>query len=91
MKTFISLFCFITGMPAKRLKNPIPVMEGIRIKYKDVFSLKDFYEALYYWIREQGYGDIDEGDEKFETYYGERIGREGMKEIWATWRLMKKP
>lgn len=67
-----------------------PPFQPIRVKYKDVFDLKAFYEALHEWLQQNGWSAIEEGElDHFETFYGERIGREGMKEIWIQWRVTK--
>ena len=65
-----------------------------RVKYKDIFDMKGFYETLYWWINERGWKDAIDYEifvDHFETYYGERISLNGMKEIWIQWRFFKKP
>ncbi|MBI4981150.1 hypothetical protein HZC30_06365 [Candidatus Woesearchaeota archaeon] len=76
-------------MPQKG-ESIFPPFQPLRVKYKDVFDLKAFYEAVHEWLVQNGWGTIEEGEvDHFETLYGERIGREGMKEIWIQWRVKK--
>ena len=79
-------------MPIKKKEGLIelfPEFQPMRVKYKDVLDFKAFYEALREWLLENdwkdSFGDLDH----WETYYGERIDRNGAKEIWIQWRPMK--
>ena len=67
-----------------------PEFNPLRIKYKDIFDLKAFYETLREYFLEQGWGNT-EGDiaDHWETYYGEKIDGGGAKELWMRWRLVK--
>lgn len=94
-------------MPAKLIdKNSlVHVVQYMRVKYKDIFDMKAFYEALYEWFKEYEWGDADDSlDEKgnrlnpnvapsehWETYYGERVDAKGLREMWIQWRLFKDP
>lgn len=84
-------------MPVFKIKpDPIPVVAGMKVKYKDIFDIKAFYEALFEWSKEYGWGDLmDSGggvqSEHWETYYGERVDQKGSREIWFQWRLFKDP
>ena len=76
-------------MPKKKLKHTysiFPVFKPVRVKYKDVFDFKGFYEDLHEWLEEHGWKDVEEDSDHYETYYGERIGQSGAKEIWIQWR-----
>lgn len=74
-------------MPAKKISGDklITVVPPFRIKYKDAFELKAFYKALKEWLLEYNWQDLEEGKDKFERFYGERI-QGGAKEIWIRWR-----
>jgi len=61
----------------------------IRIKYKDVFDFKPFYESLHEWFQHYGWKDVDDKGDHWETMYVERIDRNGAKEIWVSWRLFR--
>ncbi len=75
---------------AQKGDSIFPPFQPLRVKYKDVFDLKAFYESVHEWLGQNGWGTIEEGEvDHFETFYGERIGREGMKEIWIQWRTKK--
>jgi hypothetical protein len=67
-----------------------PAFQPMRVKYKDVFDLKGFYEALHEWLLEHGWADQDTGLDYWENYYGERIASGGAREIWIQWRPWKK-
>jgi hypothetical protein len=75
-------------MPQKG-ESIFPPFQPLRVKYKDVFDLKAFYESVHEWLGQNGWEDMEEKLDHFETFYGERIGREGMKEIWIQWRTKK--
>jgi hypothetical protein len=68
-----------------------PAFQPMRVKYKDVFDLKGFYEALHEWLLENGWKDKETSLDYWENYYGERIAQGGMREIWIQWRPWKDP
>ena len=72
-----------------KLINIFPPFNPIRVKYKDIFDLKGFYETLFEYLKEHGWDDGKGGVEHWESYYGERIDQSGAKEIWMNWRLAK--
>lgn len=78
-------------MPAQLIKNLVPAAENIRVKYKDVFDLKAFYEALHEWLLDREWRDPEEEKDHWETYYAERMDQSGAREIWIEWRATKKP
>src|SRR3989344_1221815 len=81
-------------MPKKDIKNLVPIFPEsapLRVKFKDIFDLKGFYESLREWLLEHDWGDEEEKTEHWESYYGERIGQTGAREIWFLWRVMKAP
>ena len=81
-------------MPKKGINNLVeifPESAPLRIKYKDIFDLKGFYESLREWLLEHDWKDEEEKSEHWETYYGERIGQGGAREIWFLWRVFKEP
>lgn len=63
---------------------------GMKVKYKDIFDMSQFYEALKEWMTEHDYKSFDDKVEEWETYYSEKVGQGGGKEIWIWWRLAKK-
>lgn len=81
--------------PSKNLISLFPPFSPMKVKYKDVFDLKAFYESIRDWLTDAGWqGETDDGEIDFdhwETFYGERIDRTGAKEIWIRWRLAKEP
>lgn len=79
-------------MPAKFIpNNQLIQVTSSSVKYKDIFDMKAFYEALHEWLNEFGWTDIQDKLDKYETFYGERIGRDGAKELWIRWRMHKNP
>jgi hypothetical protein len=66
-----------------------PEFGPMRIKYKDIFDMKEFYDAVHEWILEHDYAAYDGDLEMWETYYGERVSQSGAKEIWIRWRIKK--
>lgn len=78
-------------MPNKKVKGLINVVPRFRVKYRDVFDLKAFYEALYEYLKEYEWIDQEDKKDHWETYYGERIDNTGAREIWFQWRPVKDP
>lgn len=78
-------------MPPKEVGPTITVIKEMKLKYKDIFDMKNLYEALYEWFKEYDWKDVYEGGEHWETLYGERIDRNGARQIWIQWRLCKEP
>jgi hypothetical protein len=81
-------------MPFQKLHNAIEAAQ-FRIKFKDIFNLKQFYSNLREWLKEYGWYGVtyDQKADKdyWETLYLERIGLAGEKEMWIYWRLQKLP
>ena len=83
-------------MPMYHLDNAIQA-SYFRIKFKDIFDLKEFYAVLKEWLIEYGWGGVDStgaietggSAEQFETLYWEREGGGGEKEQWWWCRLQK--
>ena len=47
-------------MPQREVKNLVGIFEEsapLRIKFKDIFDLKGFYESLREWLLEHDWGD----------------------------------
>lgn len=82
-------------IPETRLIELFPKFSPLRVKYKDIFDMDAFYEALHEWLLEYGWKDeTNEGKQDFdhwETYYSEKIGRDGAKNILIRWRPVKDP
>ncbi len=76
-------------MPPKNPQDLTPVIRTMKLKYKDVFSLGEFYDGLAYWIQERGWKSFDNVEEQWETYFSEKIAQSGAKEMWFWWRLAK--
>jgi hypothetical protein len=68
------------------LINIFPKSGHIRLKYKDIFDMKEFYCAIYEWLEENAWADAAGNSNHWETFYKERVGQGGAKEIWIQWR-----
>ena len=68
-----------------------PEFAPLKVKYKDVFDLKEFYEGFWEWLKEQGWKDWENDLDTFERFYGERVSQGGVKELWIRWRPYKVP
>ena len=77
-------------MPQIDPKDLTPVIKYMKVKYKDIFDMGQFYEALKEWLVEREWKSYDGQPEQWETYYSEKIGQSGAKENWIWWRLVKK-
>jgi len=81
-------------MPIQKLHNAIQAAQ-FRVKFKDIFHLKQFYIAMREWLKEYGWYGVtykQKPDKDYwETLYLERIFPEGFKEMWIYWRLQKIP
>tara|TARA_Y100000034_G_C6886083_1_gene406910 strand:+ start:1577 stop:2227 length:651 start_codon:yes stop_codon:yes gene_type:complete len=61
-----------------------------RVKYKDVFDLKMFYDTLHEWLLEYEWKDIGDDLDHWETFYGEILGPGGFKNsMLITWKMWK--
>jgi len=79
-------------IPDKYIIRIFDKFSPISVKYKDIFDMKEYYTALYYWLQEYGWEDgvpKSPKQEWFERYYNEKIDPSGAKEIWIRWRLNK--
>src|SRR3990167_11365053 len=71
------------------------IIPEFRIKYSDVFSLRNLYIMMHQLLLEEGWrgvdGDSDHTD--IETLYSENIYQKGIhrggKEMWVWWRARK--
>ncbi len=73
----------------KYLVSIFPEYSPLKVKFKDVFEFKSFYEELWEWCKEHGWKDWETEGENFERFYGERVTTGGIKEIWIRWRPYK--
>ncbi len=80
-------------MPHKKIPGDrlVTVVPKFRVKYKDIFDIKAFYESLHEWLLEYGWHDTEDKSEHWETYYAERINQTGAREIWWQWRCVRDP
>ena len=68
-----------------------------KIKYNDVFSLRNLYIMLHEMLLEEGWMGIDseKDHEDIETFYSENVYQRGIhkggKELWFWWRAYKFP
>ncbi|HLD86860.1 MAG TPA: hypothetical protein VJB12_02250 [Candidatus Nanoarchaeia archaeon] len=66
-----------------------------KVKYNDVFSLRNLYLMMRTTLLEEGWSGPDGSDDgqDFETYYSENMfqkgGHRGGKEMWVYWRVRK--
>ncbi len=51
--------------------DPIPVIKEQKVVYKGVFDMTDLYKTMFYWLRNKGYGGIDNNFK--ETIFAQRI------------------
>jgi hypothetical protein len=73
-------------MPKKKtVKEALPAM---KLKYKDIFDLKEFYLALREWVVDNGWKDEEDSTDHMESLYGEKVSGGG-REIFFWWRLFK--
>ena len=95
-KTFINIQELHFPMPRKRVEHLVSLWGNetpLRIKYKDIFDIKAFYQFMREYLKVNGWTDEELGgtSETWESYYGERIDQKGAREIWFLWRLVKDP
>lgn len=66
-----------------------------RIKYSDIFSLRNMYIMLHELLLEESWKGLDGGSEHedVETLYSENVYQKGIhrggKEVWFWWRMQK--
>lgn len=83
-------------MPIQKLQNAVQAAQ-FRVKFKDIFNLKEFYKAMHEWTKEYEWSSVEsdgltiENDDQYETLYLEKQDAAGAKEMWWWWRLQKMP
>jgi hypothetical protein len=66
----------------------ITTVQETRIKFKDIFNIKELYTQMHDWLVEEGYAD--KSDKKFkEIFYHHRWTQTGGEEVRFWWRLGK--
>ncbi len=86
-------------MPAYKIEpfDRFVKVAAYRVRYKDIFDLREFYDAHHYYLEEHGYRDINyhSGDpgtgEGYEIVYYEKVDANGVKEMWYRWRTQRVP
>lgn len=78
-------------LPKSSTTSIFPEYSPIKVKYKDIFHIKEYYMGLHEWLLENGWKDVEGDGEHWESYYGERLSQGGEKEIWIWWRMVKTP
>jgi len=77
-------------IPKDRHIEIFNAFEPARIKYKDVFDLKMFYDTLHEWLLEYEWKGIGDNLDHWETFYGEILGPGGFKNsMLITWKMWK--
>jgi len=77
-------------MPAVKPVKEIKIT-NFRVKYKDIFDLKQLYDDMHLWLEEYGWTDLEDGMDHYETLYLEKIDSGGFKELWMKWSPQKVP
>jgi hypothetical protein len=73
--------------------NPRILAAQFRVKYRDIFNIEQLYKMVHEWLRANQWKDIQsnfEGDQH-ESFYMDKAGLYGEKEIWVWWRLWQWP
>lgn len=84
-------------MPIQNIGPNAVQAAKFRVKFKDIFHLKEFYKAMHEWMLEYNWSSTEtdgleiEDDDRFETLYLERTGLSGDREMWWWWRVQKVP
>ncbi|MBT4445649.1 hypothetical protein HOA92_03230 [archaeon] len=86
----------VVKVPKDRLVSVLP-NGSAKIKFKDIFNLKAFYNALHLWLDEYGWhahsikrdGSLRPDGDHYEIYYREKIGEGGVKEMDILWRMYR--
>jgi len=92
---------FISSLPVKKGMVGKIDIPSFKVKYKDVFHLKNMYVMLHEYLTEEGFfgpgqkPGSQEGHVDVETMYMEKFVQKGLhqggKEMWIWWRTYKKP
>ena len=79
-------------MPAVDIPSDLKIeISKFRVKYKDFFDLRKFYEDIHDWLKEKGYTDLEDKKDHYEILYLEKIDTAGFKEQWMRWRPQRVP
>ena len=69
-------------------QNPVIYAARFRFKYKDVFSMKNFYTMLHEWLNSKEWHDPEKKDH-YEDLYFEKVEPGDFREIHVWWRPEK--
>jgi hypothetical protein len=69
-------------------QNPVIYAARFRLKYKDIFDFKGFYEMLHEWLNSKDWHDPEKKDH-YEEFYLEKIDPGDFREIHVWWRPEK--
>ncbi|MBT4539283.1 hypothetical protein HOI26_05945 [Candidatus Woesearchaeota archaeon] len=81
-------------MPKRKIETAerlFSEFQPVSLKYKDIFDFSELYTAFHDWLQEHDWGCADGDLDRWETYYLEKIGKGGAKDIKSWWRLKKNP
>ena len=73
------------------MANPIILAAKFRIKFRDVFDMKNFYTMIHDWVLDNDWQDRKGDKDHFEILFIERILADGAKEQHIWWRIEKLP
>jgi hypothetical protein len=78
-------------MPQKDSKGMIDIFgKAVRVKFSDVYHIKEFYAALHEYLVENKWKDAAGDGDHWETFYMERVKQGDYREVWIRWRPKKK-
>ncbi len=65
-------------------QEPRLVAASFRVKYRDIFSMKNLYKFIHEWILDKDWKD----PKQHETFYGQKTEK-GASEYWIWWDVSK--
>jgi len=76
-----------------RSGNPKILAAQFRIKHKDIFNAEQLYKWIHEWIKENEWRDVQDSTmgDRHESFYMDKTGLYGDKELWMWWRLWMFP
>lgn len=77
-------------MPVVTVDQDQPIWAAaFRLKYRDVFNLKNFYRMVHEWLKEKDWKAADGSEDHYEIFVYEKHDEAGFREIHVWWRPEK--
>ena len=68
------------------IREPRLVAASFRVKYRDIFHMRNLYKLIHEWIRDREWQPLTD----HEDFYGQKTDPDKKTELWIWWEINKK-